>query len=70
MWAGGDMMFLIAMILALWVWLRAEEQAGRLADEKLDREEALRARLSGRPATLAATTTQMPPAPASQTSAD
>jgi putative copper resistance protein D len=44
MWAGGDAVFLIALILALWVWLRAEERAGKLADEKLDREEALRAR--------------------------
>jgi cytochrome c oxidase assembly factor CtaG len=40
MWAGGDMCFLVAMIVALWVWLRAEERAGRLADEKLDREAA------------------------------
>jgi hypothetical protein len=32
MWAGGDGFFLVAMILALWVWLRAEERAGRLAD--------------------------------------
>lgn len=38
MWAGGDMCFLVAMFVALWVWLRDEERAGRLADEKLDRE--------------------------------
>jgi hypothetical protein len=44
MWAGGDAAFLIAMIVALWIWLRAEERAGQLADEKLDREAALRAR--------------------------
>jgi putative membrane protein len=43
MWAGGDAAFLIAMIVALWIWLRAEERAGKLADEKLDREEARRA---------------------------
>ena len=43
MWAGGDAAFLVAMIVALWVWLRAEERAGRLADEKLDRDTALRA---------------------------
>jgi hypothetical protein len=30
----------VAMIVALWVWLRAEERAGRLADEKLDRDTA------------------------------
>jgi putative membrane protein len=40
MWAGGDLLFLIAMILALWVWLRAEEAEGRRADAKLDREAA------------------------------
>jgi putative copper resistance protein D len=44
MWAGGDAAFLIAMVVALWVWLRAEERAGKLADEKLDREAAPRAR--------------------------
>ena len=42
MWAGGDAAFLIAMIMALWIGLRAEERAGKLADEKLDREEARR----------------------------
>jgi hypothetical protein len=46
MWAGGDAAFLIAMIVALWIWLRAEEVAGKLADEKLDREDALRTRLA------------------------
>ena len=40
MWAGGDLIFLIAMILALWVWLRAEERVGRLADARLDRDTA------------------------------
>ena len=43
MWAGGDLLFLIAMILALWVWLRAEEREGRLADARLDRAAALAA---------------------------
>ena len=38
MWAGGDLLFLTAMILALWVWLRAEEEAGRRSDARLDRE--------------------------------
>jgi putative copper resistance protein D len=46
MWAGGDAAFLIALIVALWVWMRAEERAGRIADEKLDREEALRSHTS------------------------
>ena len=38
MWVGGDLAFLVAMILALWVWLRAEEAEGRRADARLDRE--------------------------------
>ena len=39
MWVGGDLFFLVAMILAVWVWMRAEEAVGRRADAKLDREE-------------------------------
>lgn len=62
MWLGGDLFFLTAMILAVWVWLRAEEEAGRLADQKLDRDEARQARLAGRPATLAPTTARAPTA--------
>jgi cytochrome c oxidase assembly factor CtaG len=38
MWAGGDLVFLLAMILAVWVWLRAEEAEGRRVDARLDRE--------------------------------
>jgi len=38
MWAGGDLVFLSAMILAVWVWLRAEEAEGRRVDARLDRE--------------------------------
>jgi putative membrane protein len=40
MWAGGDLLFLVAMVAALWVWLRAEEREGRLADARLDRQAA------------------------------
>ncbi|HEY7598851.1 MAG TPA: cytochrome c oxidase assembly protein [Candidatus Limnocylindrales bacterium] len=40
MWVGGDMIFLLALILAVWVWLRAEEEEGRRADARLDREAA------------------------------
>ena len=40
MWVGGDLAFLVAMILALWVWMRAEEAEGRRADARLDREAA------------------------------
>jgi hypothetical protein len=41
------MMFLIAMLLALWVWLRAEEREGVRLDAQLDREEARKAKLRG-----------------------
>jgi putative copper resistance protein D len=44
MWAVGDGFFLLAMILAVWVWLRAEEAEGRRADARLDREAELAAR--------------------------
>jgi putative membrane protein len=43
MWVGGDAAFLVAMLLAVWVWLRAEEAEGRRADARLDREAAGRA---------------------------
>ena len=42
MWVVGDAIFLIAMIAAIWVWLRAEEREGARLDAKLDREEAAR----------------------------
>lgn len=45
MWAGGDLIFLIALLLGVWVWLRSEEAEGRRLDAQLDREEARRARL-------------------------
>jgi putative copper resistance protein D len=38
MWVGGDAAFLVAMLLAVWIWLRAEEREGRRVDAKLDRE--------------------------------
>ena len=44
MWVGGDMLMLIALILAVWVWLRAEEAEGRRTDFLLDREAEVRAR--------------------------
>jgi putative membrane protein len=43
MWLGGDMMFFVALILAVWVWLRAEEAEGVRVDAKLDRELARQA---------------------------
>lgn len=45
MWLGGDMMFFVALILAVWVWLRAEEAEGVRIDAKLDRELARQQRL-------------------------
>ena len=53
MWAGGDLLFLFSLILALWVWLRAEEVEGRRADAKLDREAATAARLAAKQPTAA-----------------
>ncbi len=38
MWAGGDGMFLLALVLALLNWLKAEEVEGRRIDAQLDRE--------------------------------
>jgi putative copper resistance protein D len=39
MWAVGDGVFIVALVLAAAVWLRSEEQKGRVLDEQLDREE-------------------------------
>jgi len=41
MWAGGDMAFLAALILGVWVWMRAEEAEGRRVDARLDRQRDL-----------------------------
>jgi len=38
MWVGGDAAFLVATMLAVWIWLRAEEREGVRIDAKLDRE--------------------------------
>lgn len=54
MWAGGDLVFLIALVLALAVWLRAEEAAGRREDDRLDRERAREAAVAARGAEAAA----------------
>jgi putative membrane protein len=42
MWAGGDGFFLIALVIGVAAWLRAEEGEGRRADARLDREDAAR----------------------------
>jgi len=38
MWAIGDLVFLVAVVLAIGVWLRAEEAEGRRLDSILDRQ--------------------------------
>ena len=45
MWVLGDMVFLIALVLAVWVWLRAEEREGARLDAQLDRDEARKAKV-------------------------
>lgn len=40
MWAGGDAIFLVALILAVMVWLRAEDAEGKRMDTRLDQERA------------------------------
>ena len=47
MWAGGDGVFIVALVLAVVVWLRSEEVRGRQLDEQLDREERAEARRVG-----------------------
>jgi cytochrome c oxidase assembly factor CtaG len=51
MWAGGDAVFLVAMISAIVAWLRSEEAEGRRVDALLDQREtqARRAAPSGAP---------------------
>ena len=46
MWVFGDALFLIGLLLAVAVWLRAEEAEGKRLDAQLDRESARKARLT------------------------
>jgi putative membrane protein len=61
MWAGGDLLFLIGLGVAIWLWLNEEDAKGRRHDAKLDREQVAReragsvARPADAPATVAAT---------------
>ena len=50
MWAGGDLLFLGALGLAVWAWLKEEDAKGRRHDAKLDRERAARERAAREPA--------------------
>jgi len=52
MWVGGDAVFLIAMIAAVWVWLQAEEREGARLDRKLDRVKAASATTAPRRSTI------------------
>lgn len=38
MWAAGDMLYLVPLLFLTAAWLRAEEEKGRLHDQRLDRE--------------------------------
>jgi putative copper resistance protein D len=49
MWAGGDLVFLVAVVLAVRTWLRAEEAEGRRVDALLDRDPPSRVSLAARP---------------------
>jgi putative copper resistance protein D len=53
MWVGGDAAFLLAMLIAVWIWLRAEEREGRRMDAKLDRDALARAEAGAQAATAA-----------------
>lgn len=54
MWAGGDAVFLIAMVLALVGWLNAEAVEGRRQDDLADREAAATAAVAAPRASAAA----------------
>jgi putative copper resistance protein D len=57
MWAGGDLVFLLAMVVTMVAWLRAEEAEGRRVDALLDRQ----ARATGHPAVGGAATAERQP---------
>jgi putative copper resistance protein D len=57
MWAGGDLVFLLAMVVTMIAWLRAEEAEGRRVDALLDRQ----ARAAGHPAVGGAATAERQP---------
>ncbi len=45
MWVGGDMTFVVALVLVAMAWMRAEERGSAAADARIEREEAaIRAR--------------------------
>jgi putative copper resistance protein D len=42
MWAAGDLLFLVPLLVLVAAWFRSEERRGRQHDERLDRERARR----------------------------
>jgi putative copper resistance protein D len=52
MWAGGDGLFLIALVLGVAAWLKDEEAEGRREDARLDRDMAARERAAARAVTV------------------
>ncbi|CAN5601650.1 cytochrome c oxidase assembly protein [soil metagenome] len=40
MWLGGDLLFFVAVVLAVRAWMRAEDERGARMDARLDRERA------------------------------
>lgn len=42
MWAAGDMLFLVPLLYLIALWFRAEDEKGRVHDERLDRERSER----------------------------
>ncbi len=64
MWAGGDFVFFVAMVLAVMTWLRSEEVEGRRMDALLDLQAAQQAKRAAGPASVAiASTVAADPAP-------
>jgi putative membrane protein len=51
MWVVGDAGFLVGLILAVAVWLKAEETEGKRLDDQLDREDQRRSKLRATEAT-------------------
>jgi hypothetical protein len=49
MWVVGDALFLLGLILAVAVWLRAEEAEGKRLDAQLDRDAARAAARDAQP---------------------
>ena len=40
MWVGGDMVFIVALVLVVMAWMRAEDRSAAATDARIEREEA------------------------------